>query len=38
MRLNIRPDLCIALRMIALQEYYRKQQEWIDSWTKQPSN
>lgn len=29
MRVSIRSDWCMALRMIALHEYYRKQQEFI---------
>lgn len=30
MTLDIRPDYCIALRMIALQEHYRRQAEIVD--------
>ena len=30
MRISIRPDYCIALRMIAIQEYHRKSQEFLN--------
>lgn len=33
MRAN-RPDICIALRMIALQEMWRKGQEFLDGMNK----
>lgn len=31
MIVGIRPDWCIALRMIALHEYYRQQSEFLES-------
>jgi hypothetical protein len=31
---TIRPDICIALRMIALQEMWRKGQEFLDDMDK----
>lgn len=30
---TIRPDICIALRMIALQEIWRQNQEFLDKWS-----
>jgi hypothetical protein len=29
---TIRSDICIALRMIALQEQWRRGQEFLDKW------
>ena len=29
---TIRPDICIALRMIALQEQWRQGQEFLEKW------
>lgn len=31
MRISIRPDYCIALRMIAIQEWHRKNIEFLES-------
>lgn len=30
MKVSIRPDHCIALRLIASQEHYRKSQDWLN--------
>ncbi len=30
MKVSIRPDHCIALRLIAAQEHYRKSQDWLN--------
>lgn len=32
--MNIRPDICIALRIISLHEYWRRQQEALDAFIK----